>query len=288
MARRGSASRRLRLFLCLAPPLAYILMFMVFPYLKLFQYSFWTVEQYLVVPDFNLKNYAQLWTNDLYVSVILNSLKIALIVTFFSVIAGYCLAYFVAFIATKNRNLLYLLIILPLWTSFLLRAYIWKTILGREGIINGLLMHLGVVEQPLSVLLYNNFSICLSLIYVFIPFVALPVYTALERVPKSYVEASMDLGANGVQTFRRIVLPLSLPGVVTGAIFTFCLSFGDFVTPTLLGGSDGIMIANVIIGQFGAAFNWPLGSALAVVVLAVVLTVVAMASRIENRTNRVV
>ncbi len=283
----AKTSERIRFLLCFVPPFSYALIFMILPYFNILQFSFWRADRYTVIPDLNLDNYGVVWNNSLYSYVILNSFWIASLVTVSSALAGYCLAYFVAFTARKNKNLLYLLIILPLWTSFLLRAYIWKIILGREGIINGALMYFGVVDEPISIFIYNNFSITLALTYVFIPFVALPVFTALERIPRQYVEASMDLGANGLKTFWRIILPLSLPGLIAGCIFTFCLSFGDFVTPTLLGGADGIMIANVIIGQFGAAFNWPLGSALAVVVIVVVLAVVGLGSKLEKRVPKV-
>ena len=192
------------------------------------------------------------------------------------------MAFFLVFVAERHRTLLYFLIIIPLWTSFLLRAYIWKIILGRLGVINSALQSLGLIDEPVSLILYNQFSVCLTLTYIFIPFVALPVYTSLEKIPKALIEASFDLGATPMKTFRRVILPLSIPGVVAGGIFTFALSFGDFVSPTLLGGPSGIMISNIIIGQFGAAFDWPFGSALAVIVLLVVLLVVVSASRIER------
>ncbi|MGE3305056.1 MAG: ABC transporter permease [Rhizobiaceae bacterium] len=179
----------------------------------------------------------------------------------------------------------YFLIIIPLWSSFLLRVFIWKLILGREGLINVTLMSSGIIDEPLTFILYNDFSVILTLTYVFIPFVALPVYAALEKIPPSYIEASMDLGGGPFRTFRRVVLPLSLPGLLAGATFTFCLSFGDFVTPTLLGGASGIMISDVIISQFLVAFEWPFGSALAVTLLVAVLIPVIISSRFEKRSG---
>ena len=161
--------------------------------------------------------------------------------------------------------------------------FIWKLILGREGIINSFLMYVGILNEPLSLILYSRFSVCLTLVYIFVPFIALPVYTALEKIPRDYIEASKDLGGTPWQTFRRVILPLSLPGVLAGSIFTFSLSFGDFVSPTLLGGPTGLMISNVIISQFITAFEWPLGSVLAVAVLLVILTCVILVSRLERR-----
>jgi len=278
-------ARRLRFWLCFGPPFAYLIVFMILPYLLILIFSFWQVDGYAIVRDFTGENYFRIFEKPLYSSTILNSLEIAVIVTIAANLVGYPLAFFLVFVADRHRQLLYFLVIIPLFTSFLLRAFIWKTILGRSGVVNTALQYVGLVDEPLSLFLYNRFSVCLTLTYIFIPFVTLPVYTALEKIPKELIEASLDLGATPWQTFRRVFLPLSKPGVVAGSIFTFALSFGDFVTPTLLGGPSGIMISNIIIGQFGAAFDWPFGSALAVVVLLVVLMAVVVASRFERRDH---
>jgi spermidine/putrescine transport system permease protein len=289
VAMRRWRRRRLLLFaLCFGPPLLYLLIFMVLPYLRILQFSFWRVDLYTIAQDFNLENYREIFENPLYRTVILKSLKIAAIVTVCVNLIGYPLALFLAFVAQRHRTLLYFLVIVPLWTSFLLRAYTWKLILGRSGLINGVLQYTGLTDEPVSLFLYNEFSVSLALVYIFVPFLVLPVYTALERIPQEYVEASLDLGANNFYTFRRVVLPLSLPGVLAGSTFAFCLSFGDFVTPSLLGGPGGIMVSNVIIGQFGAAFNWPLGSALAMTVVVVVFSVVILASRLERRRGEAI
>lgn len=279
--------RNIRFLLCFGPPFVYLVVFMLLPYLEVLSFSFWQVENYAVAQDFTLGNYQHIISNSLYRTVILNSLQVALIVTIAANLIGYPLAFFLVFVAQRHRRLLYFLIIVPLWTSFLLRAYIWKIILGRSGVINSALEALGIIDAPISLFLYNQFSVCLTLTYIFVPFIALPVYTALEKIPKEYVEASLDLGATPWQTFKRVLLPLSIPGVIAGSIFTFALSFGDFVSPTLLGGPSGIMISNVIIGQFGGAFNWPFGSALAIIVLLVVMTTVMLASRLERRRGRI-
>lgn len=273
-------------FLCIGIAGTYTFMFMVLPYFRVFQFSFWQVSGYTVEPDFSFDNYLKAFANPLYVTVLWTSLKVAGIVTISSALIGYALALYLAYVASRHRYLLLLLVNLPIWTSFLLRAFIWKIILGTNGIINGFLIELDLVKQPLPIFLYNWFSVCISLIYIFLPFMTLPIFAALERIPKEYVEASMDLGATPFETFRRVVLPLSLPGVLAGATFVFCLSFGDFVTPTLLGGSDGVMIANLIINQFGAAFNWPFGSALAVIVLTITLGVLLLSARAESIRGR--
>jgi spermidine/putrescine transport system permease protein len=265
-----AGDRWMRILLFLGPSALYLVCFMILPYLNIFLYSFWKVESYAVVREFNIGNYIKVLTSGTYMWVILNSLRVAAIVTIGATITGYLLAFYVVFYSGTARPTLKFLIVLPLWTSFLLRAFIWRIILGREGVINGALIWLGVIHEPLSILLFNSFSLCIALIYVFTPFVALPVYTSLEKIPREIIEASLDLGGNPFYTLRKVILPLSMPGVVAGAIFTFCLSFGDFVAPTLLGGPGNLMISSIIINQFGAAFDWPLGSALAVIVIAVV------------------
>jgi spermidine/putrescine transport system permease protein len=267
----------------LAPALLYSVVFMVLPYLNLLQFGFWRVENYVVVPDLTFSNYRRAFENPLYLTVIWNSFQVATITTLASVVLGYGVAFYLVFFSGRAKQLLYFLVVIPLWTSFLLRAFIWRIILGREGIINSSLLHFGVIDQPVSLLLFNKFSVCLALVYVFVPFVALPVYAALEKIPREYIEAGMDLGGSFATTFRDIILPLSMPGIIAGAIFTFCLSFGDFVAPSLLGGPSGIMISSIIINQFGSAFDWPFGSALAVIVVAIVGGGVVVVSKLERR-----
>ncbi len=171
--------------------------------------------------------------------------------------------------------------VVPLWVSYLLRAYTWKIILGTDGALNSLLIWLGVIHQPIEAFLYNQISMVLTLTYIFIPFMVMPLYAALERIPRNLIEASEDLGVGPFETFLRVILPLSVPGVLAGATMTFCLSFGDFVAPVLVGGPTGTMVATVLQSQFGAALNWPLGSALAVVILAIVILVLQAAKRLE-------
>ncbi|WP_211262917.1 ABC transporter permease [Rubellimicrobium mesophilum] len=267
----------------LGPAALYALVFLILPYANLLAYSFWKVENYAVVRDFNLGNFQRAITGSSYLPVLGNSLLVAVIVTAISAVLGYALAFYVAFFTGRARHTLFFLMVIPLWTSFLLRAFIWRLILGREGIINSGLSWLGVTDEPISVLLFNRFSVCIALVYVFVPFVAIPVYAALEKIPREAIEASMDLGATAATTFRRVILPLSIPGIVAGGIVTFCLSFGDFVAPALLGGPSGLMISSVIITQFGSAFDWPFGSALAVIVIVIIGTAVILARRLERR-----
>jgi len=279
----GQKRRKLGGLLLIGPPLLYLLVFLVIPYGEIVVYSFWKPDLYAIARDFNIGNYARIIENPLYRQVIWNSLSTAGLVTVFSLLVGYPLAFYLAFVATRHRQLLYFLIVIPLLTSFLLRAYTWKIILGRSGLVNSTLQALGLTDAPVDIFLYNQFSVVLTLVYIFVPFVTLPIYASLEKLSRDQLEASLDLGARPLTTFLRIILPLSTPGIVAGCTFAFALSFGDFVAPTLLGGPNQIMIANVIISQFGTAFDWPFGSALAIVVLLIVLGVVTIGSRIERR-----
>lgn len=261
---------------CGGAVLLYIAAVLLVPYSHIAVYSFWEKQMYVFEPALSLDNYTRALSNDLYRRAIMNSATVAVTVTLVAGVLGYLLAYYLAFHVTRWRMLLFLLLIVPLWTSFLLRAYIWKIVLGRNGILNTLMMDLGLIREPLSWLLYSKVSISIALVYIFLPFIALPVYAALERIPRGYVEASADLGAPSLSTFRHIVFPLSMPALAAGATIVFCLSFGDFITPVLLGGTGDLMIANVIISQFGSAYDWPFGSALAMLVLAVVLLLVGI------------
>ena len=187
--------------------------------------------------------------------------------------------------SARVRSILYVAVIVPLWVFYLLRAYTWKTILGSEGVINSFLIWIGVLDEPADVFLYSQFAMVIVLTYIYIPFLVMPVYTSLEKIPRNLIEASKDLGVGHWQTFLRVTLPLSVPGILAGMTFTFCLTMGDFVAPFLIGGPDGLMIANVVQTQFGTAFNWPLGSALSMVLLILVLCIITASDRLE-RTGR--
>jgi len=271
--------------LVLAIPILWIILFMLIPYAGLLTYSFWIKEYPLFAPAFQFGNYWTLIEDPQYVRVLLRTLKIAALTSVASLLLAYPFAYFLVFRLRSAtwRTVLFLAVIAPLWVSYLLRAYVWKTILGTEGILNSFLMNIGMISEPLSFLLYSQSAMVVTLTYIFIPFMVMPIYTALEKVPHNLIEASADLGMGTWSTFFRITLPLSLPGVVAGFTMTFCLSFGDFIASFLVGGPDGQMVANVIASQFGSALNWPLGSALAVVMLLIVLTIISLGDWVEQK-----
>src|ERR1700692_1820294 len=188
-----------------------------------------------------------------------------------------------SFHANMRKDLLYQLVIVPLWVSYLVRGYAWKTILGSEGVLNGFLQYIHVTKEPVSFFLYSPFAVVLMLTHIYTPFVFLPLYASLEHIPRSLVQASEDLGASPASTFFRVILPLSMPGLLAGATFAFVLSLGDFLAPLLVGGSSGTMIANIVQTLFGAAYDWPLGAAISVSILLITLALLFLTARLEKR-----
>jgi len=265
------------------PPLAWVTLFLLVPYLLMFCYSFWAVASGNVVHQWNLGNYQDLLTKDVYRQTLLRSLWIAARVTAFALLLGYPLAYFLSFYSGARKDLFYQLVIIPLWVSYLVRAYAWKTILGTDGVLNTLLQFFHITQHPVDSLLYSPFAVVLTLTHIYTPFVVLPIYAAMEHIPRNLVEASHDLGASPIQTFWQVIFPLSAPGMIAGATFAFVLSLGDFLAPQLLGGPSGIMISNIVVSLFGAAYNWPLGAAISFCILVLVVSLLALAERLEKK-----
>jgi spermidine/putrescine transport system permease protein len=275
-------SRTYKLLVAL-PPILWVALFLLLPYLLMFQHSFWTVRDGVILHHWNFDNYATLFKNPLYVEVLFRTARIAAGVTLLSVLLGYPLAYFLSFHGGPRKELLYQLVIVPLWVSYLVRGYAWKTILGSDGVLNAFLQYLHFTHGPVSALLYSPFAVVLMLTHIYTPFVFLPIYASLEHIPRPLVEASQDLGASPRKTFFRVILPLSLPGLLAGATFAFVLSLGDFLAPLLVGGSSGTMIANLVQSLFGAAYDWPLGAAISVFILIITLALLALTQRVEKR-----
>lgn len=266
------------------PPLLWVTVFLLVPYALLFCYSFWTVSPaQAIVHHWNLGNYRELLTVHVYFQTLLRSMWIAARVMLFALLLGYPLAYYLSFHAGRRKDLLYQLVIIPLWVSYLVRAYAWKTILGSDGVLNTLLQYVHLTRHPVEFLLYSPFAVVLTLTHIYTPFAFLPIYASLEHIPRNLVEASHDLGASPLQTFWRVILPLSIPGVLAGATFAFVLSLGDFLAPLLLGGPSGIMISNIVVSLFGAAYNWPLGAAISLCMLALVVSLLFLSERLEKK-----
>jgi spermidine/putrescine transport system permease protein len=266
------------------PPLLWVTVFLLVPYAILFCYSFWSVSSaQAIVHNWNLQNYLQLARNPIYLQVLFRSMRIAGSVTVFALLLGYPLAYYLSFHAAKRKDLLYQLVIIPLWASYLVRGYAWKTILGSDGVLNGFLQYLHITHRPVEFFLYSPFAVIITLTHIYTPFTLLPIYASLEHIPRNLVEASHDLGSSPWSTFRRVILPLSLPGVLAGATFAFVLTLGDFLAPLLVGGPSGIMISNVVVSLFGAAYNWPLGAAISFCMMLLVVTLLFITERLEKR-----
>ncbi len=266
------------------PPLLWVFVFLLVPYALLFCYSFWSVSpSQTIVHAWTLDNYRELSRVNVYPQTLFRSMWIASRVMIFSLLLGYPLAYYLSFYAGMRKDLFYQLVIVPLWVSYLVRAYAWKTILGSDGVLNTLLQYVHLTRHPVEFLLYSPFAVVLTLTHIYTPFAVLPIYAALEHIPRNLVEASHDLGASPLQTFWRVIFPLSIPGVLAGATFAFVLSLGDFLAPLLLGGPSGIMISNIVVSLFGAAYNWPLGAAISLCMLLLVLGLLLLSERLEKR-----
>ena len=266
------------------PPLFWVAVFLLFPYVLLFFYSFWSVSPtQTIVHSWTLDNYRELFRVNVYLQTLSRSMWIAARVMIFSLLLGYPLAYYLSFHAGERKDLFYQLVIIPLWVSYLVRAYAWKTILGSDGVLNTLLQYMHLTKHPLEFLLYSPFAVVLTLTHIYTPFAFLPIYASLEHIPRNLVEASHDLGASPFQTFWRVIFPLSIPGVLAGATFAFVLSLGDFLAPLLLGGPSGIMISNIVVSLFGAAYNWPLGAAISLCMLVLVLALLFVSEDLERK-----
>jgi spermidine/putrescine transport system permease protein len=266
------------------PPLIWVAVFLLVPYGLLFCYGFWSVSpSQTIVHSWSLDNYRELFRVNVYLQTLFRSMWIAARVMIFSLLLGYPLAYYLSFHAGTRKDLFYQLVIIPLWVSYLVRAYAWKTILGSDGVLNTLLQYVHLTQHPLEFLLYSPFAVVLTLTHIYTPFAFLPIYASLEHIPRNLVEASHDLGASPFQTFWRVIFPLSIPGVLAGATFAFVLSLGDFLAPLLLGGPSGIMISNIVVSLFGAAYNWPLGAAISMCMLLLVLALLFVSENLERK-----
>jgi spermidine/putrescine transport system permease protein len=265
--RRSEGARGLVL---LSPTMLIMLAALAAPMALLALYSFWTQDGYVVDKTPTLAQYATSLGRATYRELFYRSVEISSLVTLITVLLAYPMAYFVAFRAERSKFLWLILLTIPFWTSYLLRVFAWKLILGYNGVINSGLISLGLIRQPLEFLLYNPAAVVVTLAHAWAAFAILPIYVSLEKIDRSLLEAAADLGDGPIRRFFRITLPLSMPGVIGAAVLIFVPTTGDYVTPSLVGGSGGVMIANVIEVQFDKVGNWPLGAALAMASMAAV------------------
>lgn len=230
----------------------------------------------------NFANYFQLFDDPLYVDAYLQSLQIAAVSTICCLIIGYPLAWAVAHSSSSTRNILLLLVILPSWTSFLIRVYAWMGILKENGVLNNVLLWLGIIDHPL-IILHTNTAVYIGVVYSYLPFMVLPIYTALTRIDYSLVEAALDLGARPMKTFFKIIVPLTKGGIIAGSMLVFIPAVGEFVIPELLGGPDSIMIGRVLWQEFFNNRDWPVASAVAILMLLLLIVPIMLFHKYQNK-----
>ena len=288
---RGVHGRKL----VIALPYLWLICLFLLPFLTVFKISF--AEMARAIPPFtdlvtwaddkldialNFANYFQLFDDPLYVDAYLQSLQIAAVSTLCCLLIGYPLAWAVAHSSSSTRNILLLLVILPSWTSFLIRVYAWMGILKENGVLNNVLLWLGVIDHPL-IILHTNTAVYIGVVYSYLPFMVLPIYTALTRIDYSLVEAALDLGARPMKTFFKIIVPLTKGGIIAGSMLVFSPAVGEFVIPELLGGPDSIMIGRVLWQEFFNNRDWPVASAVAILMLLLLIVPIMLFHKYQNK-----
>jgi len=278
-----SADRRLSAWL-LAPGLGWLALFLLLPCLLVLVYSFLERGAYGGIDYvFTWENYRRA-VDPLYLDILLRSAKIAGLATLFAVLIGYPAAYAITRSTPRRQTVFLFLVMLPFWSNYLIRTYAWIVLLNREGLLNRLFSLLGYGGEPIS-LLYTDATVVLGLVYNYIPFVILAIYSSLSRIDNELWEASRDLGASGWTTFRRVILPLSVPGVAAGAVFVFVLSIGNFITADLLGGKQVQMVGNLIYAQFLTARDWPFGAALSFFLIGIMMLLLFIQAVVSRRAQ---
>ncbi len=273
----------LKPYLLAAPQTLALAVFLVFPITLIGVVSFWEFNGYSMTPAFTLDNYIGIFTSDVTLKTYLNTFKFVGLVWLFTLLIGYPVAYFLAFCVPKLRwqVLLFLLCTIPFWTSNVIRMISWIPLLGKEGLVNQLLLGTNIVQEPLTFLLYSDFAVVLGMVHLYIIFMIAPIFNSLMRIDRTLITAAEDMGASGAQVFREVVLPLSAPGIAIGSIFIVTLVMGEFVTVRLMGGGQAASIGKLIQTQIGS-LQYPLAAANAMVLLGVTLLIVVAILRVVN------
>ena len=270
----------------LAPSTLFLLVFLVAPLGVFLVYSFWVTRSYRLVSDWTVANYVEGLSEPVYRSLFRNTLQIALTAALITVVLAYGFAHAIRFQLRRFQEPLIFLVIVALFSGYLVRIYAWRTILGDEGIVNDTLRRLGLIEQPLSFLLFSRPAAIIVLVNFLVPLAVLPIYAALQNVRDEEVEAARDLGAGAFGAFRRVTLPLAWSGIFAAFSFSFIIAAGDYVTPQLVGGTSGSIIGRAIANTFGVTFAWPRGAALSFLTLAFVLAILAILRAASARVVR--
>jgi spermidine/putrescine transport system permease protein len=277
-ARNGFWARLLAAFAYGLP-----ILLIVAPLASFLAYSFFRMEGGQIVADFGLGNYRRIFTDAIFIPILWRTCLLCLAVAALAILIGFPVAFLLANLKGRRRYLVLLMVLVPLLMSYIIKIYAIRSILGGTGFLNQFLLWTGLIDAPLTLFVFNLNAVLLTLTILLIPFAILPIFLSLERIPRDLIEASSDLGASNLQTFARIILPLSVPGIVTAASFVFVLAIGDFLTPQMVGGQSGFTFGRIVYSQFGTAFNWPFGAALATVLALVAIAVIAAGSRLEAR-----
>jgi spermidine/putrescine transport system permease protein len=258
---------RLGPLLLLAPVLSFLVLMLLLPLAAVVQLSFFTGGPAgSIVREYSLGNYATFLGEPVYLKILINSAVMGALVCVFTVVLAYIPAAALGLTRSRFKNVLFLLILVPFWTSFIVRTYAWIVLLGGNGVLNGALQATGMIDSPLS-LLYSKETVVLGLVHAMLPFAIVPIYASIERIDESILEAAATLGARPWSIFREVIIPISLPGVIAAGILVFIEAMGAFITPQLLGSANEMMIAQLVQERFLASFQWPFGSAVAVVYL---------------------
>ena len=258
-----------------APTVLWLSFFFVVPLLIVVAVSFASRTPYgQVIFDWTLGNYAR-FTETLYLSIFLDTLVVALITTVLTILLGYPLAYFIAQLPQKWQQPGLILVMIPFWINFLIRSYAWVIILRTQGVLNTILLKFGLIDQPLQ-MLYNEVAVMLGMVYALLPFMVLPIYVSIEQLDHRLLEAASDLGASPFTAFRKVTLPLTMPGIAAGTILVFISSLGMFVVPDVMGGAKSALIGNLIQNQFLSARDWPFGGALSIVLALLSLVLIVL------------
>ncbi len=256
-------------------PFLYALLLLAIPIGAVILFSFWTQDFMTIDTTFTMNNYREIWSEPIYGSLLQRSVMVSGLVTMATVLTAFPVAYYISFhLAPKQKSLWLFLITIPFWTSYLIRVFLWKVILGYNGVVNSGLLKIGLIDEPLTFILYNVNAVIITLAHAYAPFAILPIFVALEKIDRSLLEAAQDLGEGKIVTFFRVTLPLAMPGVVAALVIVSIPTIGDYVTPELMGGAGGKLIASMIQTQFLQLSNAPLGAALALVAMATVMAAI--------------
>jgi len=277
----SSTWKTLKPYLLISPQTLVFMLFLVFPIVMIGVVSFWQFNGYSMVPAFTLDNYRGILTSDVTLKTYLNTFKFMVLVWFFTLVIGYPVAYFLSFHVKELRwqIILFLVCTIPFWTSNIIRMISWVPLLGKEGLVNQILMGIGFINDPLEFLLYSDFAVVLGMVHLYIIFMIAPIFNSLMRIDRTLITAAEDMGASGFQTFKEVVLPLSAPGIAIGSIFIVTLVMGEFVTVRLMGGGQAASVGKLIQTQIGS-LQYPLAAANAIILLAVTMLLVVSILRI--------